>query len=135
MGSDGDGNNVSTIYTKLAAAQARPFTYAIPIADVFYITNMQVAATNVTLWTGGNDFEDPVVNFFVQFTTNALTQYRYLYDTNGNVVGTATNSSWGAWTTTNYSGYTNIYREWTFNVRRSTNDKPARFYRIVPRWP
>lgn len=135
LGSDGGGSNVSTIYTNLAAAQASPFTYAIPIADVFYVTNMAVAATNVTLWTGGNDFEDPVVNFYVQFTTNALTQYRYLYDTNGNVVGTTTNSSWGAWTTTNYSGYTNVYREWTFNIRRSTNDKPARFYRIVPRWP
>ncbi len=135
LGSDGDGNNVSTIYTNLAAAQASPFTYAIPIADVFYITNMAVAATNVTLWTDGNDFEAPITNFYVQFTTNALTQYRYLYDTNGNVVGTVTNSSWGAWTATNYSGYTNVYRDWTFNVRRSTNDKPARFYRIVPRWP
>ena len=135
LGSDGDGNNVSTIYTNLAAAEASPFTYAIPIADVFYITNLAVSATNVTLWTDGNDFVDPVVNFYVQFATNALTQYRYLYDTNGNVVGTVTNSSWGAWTATNYSGYTNVYRDWTFNVRRSTNDKPARFYRIVPRWP
>lgn len=135
LGSDGGGENLSTIYTNLAAAQASPFTYHIPIADVIVITNLAVSATNVTLWTGGNDFEDPLVHFNIQVTTNILTQYRYLYDANTNIIGTTTNTFWGVWTTTNYTGYTNIYREWIFNIRRSSSDKPARFYRVIPLWP
>ena len=87
--------------------------------------------TNVTLWTGGNDPIAPLVNFQIQAASNVLTQYRYLYDENTNIIGTTTNTVWGVWTVTNHSGYTNIYREWIFNIRRNTNDKPARFYRVV----
>ncbi|HPC19384.1 MAG TPA: lamin tail domain-containing protein [Kiritimatiellia bacterium] len=135
LGSDSGGENISTIYTNLTEAKSSPFTYRIPIADVITITNLAVSATNVTLWTGGNDPIAPLVNFQIQAASNVLTQYRYLYDENTNIIGTTTNTVWGVWTVTNHSGYTNIYREWIFNIRRNTNDKPARFYRVVPLWP
>lgn len=116
LGSGPGSNNVCTIYTNLAAAQASPFSYAIPIADRIYVTNLLVGTTNTTLWTDGNDPVDPLVNFYVRVSTNML-QPTHL------------------WTITNHVKTTNIYGQWTFNVRKTTNAGSRLFYLIQPLWP
>ncbi len=116
LGSGPGSNNVSTIYTNLAAAQVSPFSYVIPIADRIWVTNLLVGATNTTMWTDGNDPEDPLVNFYVRVSTNLL-QPTHL------------------WTVTNHVKSTNIYGQWTFNVRKTTNAGPKLYYLIQPLWP
>jgi len=116
LGSGPNSNNVSTIYASLAAAQASPFSYVIPIADRIYITNVLVGATNTTLWTDGNDSEDPLKNFYVRVSTNLL-QPTHL------------------WTITNHVAYSNYLGDWTFNIRKTTNAGPKLYYLIQPLWP
>ncbi len=116
LGSAPGSNNVSAVYTNLAAAQASPFTYAVPIADQIYVTNALFAATNVTLWTEGNDPVDPLQNFYIRTGTNLQTPV-------------------ALWGYTNFTGTTNIYGQWTFNVRRSSNGTARLFYAIQPLWP
>ena len=111
-----DGLNENFIYTNLTAAQASPFTYSIPIADQIYVTNALFAATNVTLWTEGNDPVDPLQNFYIRTGTNLQTPV-------------------ALWGYTNFTGATNIYGQWTFNVRRTTNAAGRLFYAIQPLWP
>lgn len=111
-----DGLNENFIYTNLTAAQASPFTYDVPIADRIIITNVLVAATNVTLWTEGNDPVEPLVNFYIRTGTNLLTPV-------------------ALWGYTNFTGATNIYGQWTFNVRKTTNGAGKLFYAIQPLWP
>jgi Lamin Tail Domain len=113
LGLDGE---TPTVYTNLATAQVNPYTYLIPIADTIYITNVVVGTTNTTLWTSGNDPIDPLVNFYIQTTTNLLTPT-------------------DQWVSTNYTGSTNIYGEWTFNIRKTTNAGVKLFYRVDPLWP
>lgn len=116
LGSGPGSNNISTVYTNLAAAQTSPFTYTIPIADQIYVTNALFAATNVTLWTEGNDPDDPLENFYIRTGTNLQTPI-------------------ALWGYTNFTGATNIYGQWTFNVRRTTNAAGRLFYAIQPLWP
>ncbi len=129
----GNGSNVSTLYTNFEGAAAHPFTYLVPIADTLYITNFAVGRTNVLLQTEGNDFYDPLTNFYVQFNTNPLTQYYYIYDSQTNIIGTRTNATWGTWINTNFTHALNSQSQSMFNVRRSTSTWPKATYRIVTR--
>ncbi len=138
LGSDAGDNNLSTVYTNLADAQVHPFSYLIPIGDVIYITNLVVGTTNVFLQTDGNDPVDPLTNYYIQFTTNALTQYRYVYDltnTNYPIIGLDTNSTWGTWVNTNFTSTRDAYSNYSFNVKKPATNWPKAFFRIVPRWP
>ena len=106
----GGGTNVSTIYTNFDAAAAAPFTYLVPIPDVIAISNFVVQATNLVIQTEGNDFYDPVTNYYVRFTTNLLL---------------ATN----LWPTTNFMHALNGQSQSMFNVRRDTN-RVQTYYRL-----
>ena len=106
----GGGANVSTIYTNFDAAAAAPFTYLVPIPDVIAISNFVVQATNLVLQTEGNDFYDPITNYYVRFTTNLLL---------------ATN----LWPTTNFTHALNSQSQSLFTVRRDTNRVQA-YYRL-----
>ena len=116
LGSDAGGDNLSTVYTNFAAAEANPFTYAIPIADQILVTNFVIGATNVLLQTEGNDFKDPVTNFYVKFTTNLMLPT-------------------SQWINTNFTQTVNVYSQNTFNLRKATNALSNVFYRVDPRWP
>ena len=116
LGSDAGGDNLSTVYTNFAEAAENPFTYAIPIADQILVTNFVIGATNVLLQTEGNDFKDPVTNFYVKFTTNLMLPT-------------------SQWINTNFTQTMNIYSQNTFNLRKATNALSNVFYRVDPRWP
>ena len=135
LGSDAGANNINTIYTNLAAAQASPFTYHIPIADLIVFTNITITTTNITLYTIGNDPLDYLTNFYVQYNTNLLTQFCYQYDSNTNIIGLASNTSWGTWANTNFTVSSNIYGDNVFRIAKPPSNWPKAFFRIVPRWP
>ena len=116
LGSDAGGDNLSTVYTNFAAAEENPFTYAIPIADQILVTNFVIGATNVLLQTEGNDFKDPVTNFYVKFTTNLMLPT-------------------SQWINTNFTQTVNVYSQNTFNLRKAANALSNVFYRVDPRWP
>ena len=134
LASDVGNQNISTIYTNLTAAEAHPFTYLVPFSDQIVITNFVVGTTNILLQTEGNDYQDPITNFYVQYTTNVLTQYRYLYD-GTNIVGLTPNPTWGTWINTNFTRSVDIYGQSTFNVKKAPTNWPKIFYRTVSRWP
>lgn len=134
LASDAGAQNISTIYTNFAAAEAHPFTYLVPFSDQIVITNFVIGTTNILLQTEGNDYQDPITNFYVQFTTNVLTQYRYIY--NGtNITGLAPNPTWGTWINTNFTRSVDIYGQSTFSVKKASTNLPKMFYRIDSRWP
>lgn len=116
LGSDEDGDNLSTIYTNWASAEANPFQYQFPIADRIFITNMVLGTTNVLLQTEGNDFYDPITNYYVRFTTNLLMPVN-------------------SWTSTNFTHTLNASSQSLFNVKWSNNTPPRVFYRLEPRAP
>jgi hypothetical protein len=116
LGSDADSHNLSTIYTNFAAAEAHPFTYPIPIADLIAITNFLIDETTVTLQTAGNDPIDPLTNFTVKCTTNLLVP---------------TNE----WIGTNFIPAHNGFSNYSFQVQMDPSIWPNIFYRIDPRWP
>ena len=116
LGSGPGSNNVNTIYTNFSEAAASPFSYQFPISDVIVITNFILGTTNAIIQTEGNDFYEPVTNYYVRFTTNLLV---------------STND----WLTTNFVHTLNSQSQSMFNVRRSTSVWPKAFYRVDPRGP
>ena len=116
LGSDDGNDNLSTVYTNWAGAELHPFHHQFPIADRIFITNMVLGTTNVILQTEGNDFFDPVTNFYVRFTTNLLMPIN-------------------SWTSTNFTHTLNAASQSMFNVKWSTNVKPRAFYRVDPHGP
>ncbi len=139
LGSDAGGNNLSTVYTNLAAAQASPFTYEVPIADVIIITNILCYTNRTILQTIGNDPIEPITNFRVYANTNLLTPYYFIFDTNGAVIGTNYNGNppgTGTWITTNFSvTASDQYGGNIFTVTNRPLVRPKLFYRIHALWP
>lgn len=78
LGSDGQGG--SSNFISLGEAQASPFQYTFPIADVFEITRFTHSNNVLRLETDGNDTEDPIVTFAIRATTNIVTPLQ-LWDT------------------------------------------------------
>ena len=116
LASDADGLNLSTPYANFAAAEAHPFTYAIPIADRIAITDLAADASGVTLQTAGNDPVDPLTNFTVKFTADLRLPAN-------------------EWSTATFIATPNGFSNYSFQVQADTSVWPKAFYRIDPLWP
>ena len=131
-----DTTNDFELFETLSEAQAMPFVFTYTIRSSIYITNMSTNATSWIFHTDGNDIIEPFVNFNVQVNTNALTQYRYIYDDDGNIIGLTTNSTWGTWADTTYTVTPiDAFGQNTFTVPRAGEDDTKSFYRINLLWP